>query len=48
MTHDKALRPDTFKTPSRAGGVTVKSGARLDAAEHDGIQSIGAMQAECA
>ncbi|GAM99007.1 hypothetical protein U91I_02644 [alpha proteobacterium U9-1i] len=34
---DEALRPDTIKAPSRAGGVRVKSEARLDAAEHDGI-----------
>jgi hypothetical protein len=36
MTNDKALRPDAFGAPSRAGGVRVKSEARLDAAEHDG------------
>ena len=36
MTKDRALRPDTFGAPSRAGGVKVESEACLDAAEHGG------------
>jgi hypothetical protein len=34
--NDKALRPDTFRMPSRAGGVMVESEACLDAGEHGG------------
>jgi hypothetical protein len=37
VRQDKALRPDTFRAPSRASGVRVESEAYLDVAEHDGI-----------
>jgi len=36
VRNDKALRPDTSRRPSRAGGVRVESEACLDAVEHDG------------
>ncbi|MBN8607600.1 MAG: hypothetical protein KF779_18030 [Hyphomonadaceae bacterium] len=38
----EALRPD--RAPSRAGGVKVKSKARLDAVERDGIWLTGLAQ----
>jgi len=45
LSNDKALRPDPFETPSRAGGVRVESEACLDAAEHDGRRSRSNRQA---